>query len=206
MVNLRLALESSAWKWRMLLLLISLARANLVAKFDVNEEDKYFFQGRSSKYLWTTVRQATSGVGRAPLSVENLHSFLYLLPHRKIAAHSGFLKTLSTHFSKDFDVCMFWLHLILYSVLPRLPSCPHSPSPRKTKQSKTRQKTMSYSFMPLSWRAAVGTMFSNHNLHGYFHGSHRKRPFSSSSVCRGSEKWSRAWPWFHLWILKVFNY
>lgn len=110
--------------------LMSLKRTNIFSK-----------GGAVNIYEPHTVRQVTSGVGRAPLSVENLHSFLYLLPHRKIAAHSGFLKTLSTRFSKDCDVCMFRLHLTLYSALPRLPSHPHSPSPRKRKQSKTRQKT-----------------------------------------------------------------
>lgn len=89
MINLELALESSAWKWWVPFLLISLARANYMAKVNGDEETDQLFPVKVSECSWATVRQDTGAVGTAPLSAEKLYSFFYHFLRREDCCSSG---------------------------------------------------------------------------------------------------------------------
>lgn len=130
MINLELALGSSAWKWWVPFLLISLARANYTAKVNGDEETDQLFPVKVSECPWATVRQGTGAVGTAPLSAEKLRSFFYHLLRREDCCSPG-LSWNPEHSVLPGLCCLhFWLYHTHYPGISRPPIHPHFPSSR----------------------------------------------------------------------------
>lgn len=142
-----------------------------MAKFDASEEDRdRLFLGRGTEYLRATVRQATDTFGRAPLSVERLHT----VRTGKTAAHLAFPETLHAHFSKHCAVCTFWPQPTLQPVLQ---PCHRSAFP--TSQGQNPRVTVSCHCLE---ELLLGLCFPNiiyiEGLEeGSFQSSHRKNTF-----------------------------
>lgn len=151
MINLELALGSSAWKWWVPFLLISLARANYTAKVNGDEETDQLFPVKVSECPWATVRQGTGAVGTAPLSAEKLRSFFYHLLRREDCCSPG-LSWNPEHSVLPGLCCLhFWLyHTLIILEYPGLPSILIS-------------HLLGFSFMSFSGRAAVAMILSKHN-------------------------------------------